>query len=54
LGPPRAPAGLIGSGLIVVNPPFTLEPDLQLLLPALGAMLSPQASWRLDWLAPDQ
>ncbi len=29
LGPPRADAGLVGSGLIVVNPPFTLEPDLR-------------------------
>ena len=25
LGPPRADAGLVGSGLIVVNPPFKLD-----------------------------
>jgi 23S rRNA (adenine2030-N6)-methyltransferase len=51
LGSPRADAGLLGSGLIVVNPPFTLEAELRRLLPALAAMLSPQAAWRLDWLA---
>ena len=54
LGPPRADAGLVGSGLIVVNPPFTLEPDLQRLMPGLVGMLSPQASWRLDWLAQER
>jgi len=51
LGPPRADAGLLGSGLIVANPPFTLEAELRRLLPALAEMLSPQAAWRLDWLA---
>jgi 23S rRNA (adenine2030-N6)-methyltransferase len=54
LGPPHADAGLVGSGLIMVNPPFTLEPDLQRLMPGLGGMLSPQASWRLDWLAQER
>jgi 23S rRNA (adenine2030-N6)-methyltransferase len=44
LGPPRADAGLIGSGLIVVNPPFTLEPDLQRLMPALAGLLSARAT----------
>ena len=29
IGPPPAEAGLVGSGLIVVNPPFTLEAELQ-------------------------
>jgi 23S rRNA (adenine2030-N6)-methyltransferase len=51
LGPPRADSGLIGSGLIVVNPPFTLEGDLRLVLPALGRIFSPTASHRVDWLA---
>ena len=56
--PPRG-VGLAGSGLIVVNPPFTLEPDLHILLPALGRMLAPQPAqarrpppYRVDWLAP--
>jgi 23S rRNA (adenine2030-N6)-methyltransferase len=51
LGPPRGDAGLLGSGLIVVNPPFTLEAELGRLMPALGEIRSPQADWRLDWLA---
>ena len=38
LGAPRADAGLIGSGLIVVNPPFVLERELQMLLPALRSL----------------
>jgi 23S rRNA (adenine2030-N6)-methyltransferase len=50
LGRPRADAGLVGSGLIVVNPPFTLEADLQALLPALGGILAPQGTHRLGWL----
>jgi len=51
LGPPRAEAGLVGSGLIVVNPPFTLEPDLRIFMPALRGALSPRAASRIDWLA---
>jgi len=54
-GPPRADAGLAGSGLIIVNPPFTLEADLRVLLPALGRMLAApgrQAQQRIDWLSP--
>ena len=31
---------LSGCGLIVVNPPWTLEPELQVLLPALAAVLA--------------
>jgi 23S rRNA (adenine2030-N6)-methyltransferase len=48
LAPPGA--GLAGSGLLVVNPPFKLDDDLKALLPALGKILSPQAACRLDWL----
>ncbi len=54
LGPPRVEGGLAGSGLIVVNPPFTLEADLRLLMPALGGLLSPRAAWRTDWLAQER
>jgi 23S rRNA (adenine2030-N6)-methyltransferase len=43
---------LNGSGLIVVNPPWTLEGELKLLLPALAACLAPgQGGYRLDWIA---
>jgi len=54
---PRAEAGLAGSGLVLVNPPFTLEHDLQVLLPALARTLAaPEegASQRVDWLVPSR
>jgi 23S rRNA (adenine2030-N6)-methyltransferase len=50
LGLPRADAGLIGSGLIIVNPPFTLEADLRVLLPALGRIMAPRAGHEIGWL----
>ena len=53
-GAPRADIGLVGSGLIVVNPPFVLERELQTLVPALRNLLLPDATWRLDWLAREQ
>jgi 23S rRNA (adenine2030-N6)-methyltransferase len=57
-GPPRAEGGLAGSGLVVVNPPFTLEGELRILLPALGRILARPAPHggpsapRIDWLTP--
>ncbi len=54
---PAADAGLTGSGLIVINPPFTLEADLRVLLPALGRMLAPASrrpGYRIDWLAAER
>jgi 23S rRNA (adenine2030-N6)-methyltransferase len=51
LGPLRAEAGLVGSGLIVVNPSFTLEADLRVFMPALSGVLSSRAACRIDWLA---
>lgn len=56
LRPPHADGGLAGSGLILVNPPYTLEQELEILLPALIRMLAPQteqASLRLDQLTPN-
>jgi 23S rRNA (adenine2030-N6)-methyltransferase len=53
LGPPRADAGLVGSGLILVNPPYTLEGELRILLPALARLFSASATHRLDWLAQE-
>jgi 23S rRNA (adenine2030-N6)-methyltransferase len=56
LRPPHADGGLAGSGLILVNPPYTLEQELQILLPGLIRMLAPQAeqaAGRLDWLTPN-
>jgi 23S rRNA (adenine2030-N6)-methyltransferase len=52
VGPVPTADRLVGSGLIIVNPPWTLERDLAVLLPALADCLSPdQGGFRLDWLA---
>ena len=46
-------SSLDGSGLVVVNPPYTLEGELKLLLPALHKALAVRqpSRWTLDWLA---
>ena len=47
---------LIGSGLLLVNPPWRLETELQVLLPALAVVLrrDREAATRLDWLAAEK
>lgn len=52
----RAPSSeprLDGSGLVVVNPPFTFEQEMRVLLPALHKVLTetPAARWSVEWLA---
>ncbi|HZC55272.1 MAG TPA: 23S rRNA (adenine(2030)-N(6))-methyltransferase RlmJ [Xanthobacteraceae bacterium] len=54
LGAPRADAGLVGSGLVVVNPPHILERDMRIILPALANLLLPDATHRLDWLVQER
>ena len=51
--PLRDPTRLNGSGLILVNPPWTLEGELSTLLPALTGILGRDGggAYRLDWLA---
>ncbi|AZN99100.1 23S rRNA (adenine(2030)-N(6))-methyltransferase RlmJ [Mesorhizobium sp. M9A.F.Ca.ET.002.03.1.2] len=51
--PPSAEPSLDGSGMVVVNPPFTLEGELRTLLPALHKLLVVEkpAPWTLEWLA---
>jgi len=51
--PLRDPRRLNGSGLILVNPPWTLEGELSTLLPALAGILGRDGggAFRLDWLA---
>jgi 23S rRNA (adenine2030-N6)-methyltransferase len=53
VAPLSAPSRLNGSGLILVNPPWTLESELSTLLPALAGMLGRggKGGFRLDWLA---
>ena len=54
-GPNDTPR-LGGTGLILVNPPWTLEGELGVLLPALAAALAEkdQGRTRLDWLAREK
>jgi 23S rRNA (adenine2030-N6)-methyltransferase len=49
IAPPRADGALAGSGLIIVNPPFPLEPELRVILPVLTRLLAPMGAYRLDW-----
>ena len=53
-----APQGsrLDGSGMIVVNPPFPLEAELNVLLPALHGALTAggEGGWRVEWIARDR
>ena len=47
---------LDGSGMIVVNPPYTLEQELRIILPALRDILALDdgASWSVEWLAGER
>jgi 23S rRNA (adenine2030-N6)-methyltransferase len=52
---PQDPERLTGAGLIVVNPPWTIEAELKSLLPALVAVLGRTGSgYTLDWLAGER
>jgi 23S rRNA (adenine2030-N6)-methyltransferase len=52
IGPVRADAALAACGLIAVNPPWTLEPEMKVLLPALVGLLGRAGSgFRLERLA---
>jgi 23S rRNA (adenine2030-N6)-methyltransferase len=51
--PPSREPRLDGSGMVVVNPPFTLERDLATVFPALHKLLAldGRSVWSLGWLA---
>ncbi|HTT47385.1 MAG TPA: 23S rRNA (adenine(2030)-N(6))-methyltransferase RlmJ [Pseudolabrys sp.] len=53
VAPLSDPDRLNGCGMILVNPPWTLESELSVLLPALAAVLGHdgKGGFRLDWLA---
>ncbi len=46
---------MTGSGLLIVNPPWQLENELQALLPWLARQLAQDGpgAWRVDWLVPE-
>ena len=47
---------LDGTGMVIVNPPYTLENELRLLFPALSKILSEEknAGFTVDWLRGEQ
>ncbi|PSH68031.1 23S rRNA (adenine(2030)-N(6))-methyltransferase RlmJ [Phyllobacterium brassicacearum] len=47
---------LDGTGMIIVNPPFTLHDELRTVLPALSKILSAEqkAGFTLDWIRAEQ
>lgn len=56
VAPLSDPDRLNGCGMILVNPPWTLEKELAVLLPALAAILGRdgKGGYRLDWLAGER
>lgn len=53
---PTAQSRLAACGLVVVNPPFTFEGEMRVLLPALIEVLAEDtgAGWSLEWLARER
>ena len=51
--PPSPEPRLDGTGMVVVNPPFQLEGEMRIMLPALAKVLAEQkgARWSVEWLA---
>jgi 23S rRNA (adenine2030-N6)-methyltransferase len=51
--PASSDPSLDGSGMLVVNPPFTLERELRAVLPSVHKLLAigKPAHWSLEWLA---
>ena len=50
---PSTPPRLHGTGMIVINPPFVLEQEMRVLLPALADLLADEGrgKWSVEWLA---
>ncbi len=53
---PSLEARLDGTGMIIVNPPYTLDDELRTMLPALSKILSEgqNAGFTLDWIRGEQ
>ena len=49
---PSTPPRLHGTGMIVVNPPYVLEEEMRILLPALANLLADQGRgrFRIEWI----
>jgi 23S rRNA (adenine2030-N6)-methyltransferase len=53
--PTDAQVGMAGAGLVIVNPPWTLDERLKVLLPRLHELLSPEGlgGTNVEWLVPE-
>lgn len=53
---PRVERALSACGMMIVNPPWTLEKELKTILPALAERLGHdgRGRYRLDWIAPKE
>jgi len=51
--PASTPPRLHGTGMVIVNPPYPLESELDVLFPALAGLLADdgRGRYRIDWLA---
>jgi len=47
----HSPRGMSGSGIVIYNPPWTLKPVLQEMLPFLANVLMDRGDWNLQWNA---
>lgn len=47
--------GMTASGMVVINPPWTLEAQMKAILPYLTKILVPEgtASWTVEWITPE-
>ena len=47
--------GMTGSGMILINPPWTLSNQVEVLLPWINQVLTEgQGHWKHEWLVPEQ
>jgi 23S rRNA (adenine2030-N6)-methyltransferase len=47
--PENSPRGMYGSGLVIINPPYTLKPALEETLPILAQVMNAEGGWKLEW-----
>ncbi|TNH08096.1 23S rRNA (adenine(2030)-N(6))-methyltransferase RlmJ [Testudinibacter sp. TR-2022] len=55
LRPDSDQRGMTASGMIVINPPWTLQAEMQAVLPYLVKTLVPEntGSWKVEWITPE-
>ena len=46
---------MTASGMVVINPPWTLEAQMKAILPYLTKILVPEGtgSWTVEWITPE-